>query len=76
MFPFALLLLALLEASGSSHLLIHVLGIILLVARVLHPFGMMAPKNSPQQFACRGGGIFSTFGVMLVAAIALLVRLT
>ena len=72
--PFALLLLALLEASGAAHVLIHVLGIVLLVARLLHPFGMLAPKNSPQQYVCRGGGIMATFLVMVVAAVALIVR--
>jgi hypothetical protein len=41
---------------------------------VLHPFGMFAPKNSPRQFACRGGGILATFAVVAVAAIALLLR--
>ena len=72
--PYALLLMGLLEASGASHGLIHGLGIVLLVARLLHPFGMYAPKNSPQQFACRGGGIMSTFAVILVAAVALIAR--
>ena len=72
--PYALLMIALLEASGASHILIQVLCIVLLVARLLHPVGMLAPKNSPRQFACRGGGIVSTFVVLLVASIALLIR--
>ena len=72
--PYALLLIALLEASGASHTLIQVLCVVLLVARLLHPIGMFAPKNSPRQFICRGGGILSTFVVVLVAAVALLIR--
>lgn len=72
--PFALILIALLEASGASHGLVLTLLIVLLVARLLHPVGMLAPKNSPQQFACRGGGIVATLLVMLVAAVTLLLR--
>ncbi len=71
--PFALLLIALLEARGGSHALVLTLLVILLVARLIHPVGMFAPPNSPRQFGCRGGGIIATFAVMLVAAIALLV---
>ena len=72
--PYALLLIALLEASGASHVLIQVLCLVLLVSRLLHPIGMFAPPNSPRQFACRGGGILSTMLVMLVAAVTLLIR--
>lgn len=72
--PFSLLLIALLEAGGGSHRLVLSLLVILLIARVLHPVGMLAPKNSPRQFACRGGGIIATLLVMVVAAIALLIR--
>lgn len=72
--PLALLLVALLEASRGSPTLVRGLLIVLLAARVLHPFGMFAPKNSPRQFACRGGGILATFAVVAVAAIALLLR--
>ena len=71
--PFAVLLIALLEARGGSHGLVITLLVILLIARLIHPVGMFAPPNSPQQFGCRGGGIVATFIVTLVAAIALLV---
>ena len=72
--PLALLLVALLEASGASAILVRTLLVVLLIARVLHPVGMLAPLNSPQQFACRGGGIVATIGVVIVAAVALLTR--
>lgn len=72
--PFALLLIALLEAGGGGRGLVHGLLIVLLIARILHPIGMFAGVNTPRQFACRGGGIVATFGVVIVAAIALLVR--
>lgn len=71
--PVALLLVALLESRGAtSATLIHLLLIVLLVARILHPIGMFAPANSPRQFACRGGGIVATLTVIAVAAILLL----
>ncbi len=72
--PYALLLIALLEAAGASHALVHLLCLVLLISRLMHPFGMLAAKDSPQQYVCRGGGIVATFLVILVAAISLLVR--
>lgn len=72
--PLALILVALLEAGGGSQGLVEALLIALVVARILHPIGMLAPKNSVQQFACRGGGIITTLIVILVAAILLLLR--
>lgn len=38
--PFALLLMALAEAQGAGPTLLHVTGLILLVSRVIHPFGI------------------------------------
>ncbi|MDR4306213.1 MAPEG family protein [Chelatococcus sambhunathii] len=72
--PFALLLVGLYEAGGGGPATVRALLIVLIVARILHPIGMLAPKNSPQQFACRGGGIIATFGVLGLAAILLLLR--
>lgn len=72
--PFTLLLIALLEMQGAGRTAIHVLLIALLAARVAHPFGMLAPENSPRQFACRGGGIIVTLLVMAAAAVMLLAR--
>ena len=74
--PLNLILIGLLEAGGASEWLAEALLIALVVARILHPVGMMAPKNSVQQFACRGGGIIVTLLVMLVASVTLLVRLS
>lgn len=72
--PLTLILIGLLEASGSSGALVKTLLVILLVARLLHPVGMLAPRNSPQQFACRGGGIIATIAVMTIAAVMLILR--
>lgn len=71
--PLALILIALLEARGAAHGTVQGLLIALLVGRVLHPVGMFAAPNSPRQFACRGGGIVLTIGVILVSAVLLLV---
>ena len=72
--PLALVIIGLLEESGASRGLVRVLLIVLVIARILHPFGMFAPDKSPQQLACRGGGIGGTFLVILVAALDLLFR--
>ena len=72
--PLALILVALLEASGGGHGLVQALLIALLIGRILHPIGMFAAPNSPRQFACRGGGILLTMIALGVAAIALLLR--
>jgi uncharacterized membrane protein YecN with MAPEG domain len=72
--PFALLLVALLEAGGGGPALVRGLLIVLLIARLLHPFGMFARANSPAQFGCRGGGVLATLAVIAVAAFALILR--
>lgn len=72
--PITLLLIALLEAGGAAPGLVRGLLIALFVARLLHPIGLFAPKNSVPQFACRGGGSIVTMVVLVVAAIDLLVR--
>ncbi|BAQ44580.1 MULTISPECIES: MAPEG family protein [Methylobacterium] len=74
--PLILIVVGLLEAHGGSRGLVHGLLAVLLVGRVLHPFGMTAPANSPRQYACRGGGILATFAVLIVSALALLLRLS
>jgi uncharacterized protein len=53
--PLILLLAALLEGGGSSRTLIEVLLVVLVIARLMHPFGMLAPPNSAQQYVFRGG---------------------
>ena len=72
--PFALLLIGLYEAGGGSHGLTRGLLIALLLARLSHPYGMFTPANHWTQFAFRGGAVIVTFLVLLIAAVALLVR--
>ncbi len=72
--PLTLLLLGLLEASGGSRTIVRVLLIVLTVARAIHPFGMMAPPNSVQQYAFRATSVIATLTILGVAAILLLLR--
>ena len=74
--PLALILIGLLEADGGSAALVRTLLVVLLVARLMHPVGMFAEANSPPQFIFRGGGIVATLTVTVIAAIALLIRLS
>ena len=73
--PYALVLIALLEALGAAHGFVLGLLAVLVVARLLHPFGIYAAPGSPQLYACRGGGTAATLLVIAVAAVALILRL-
>ena len=66
--PIALILMGLLESRGTAGWVLHVLGIVLLVARILHPFGLT--MKSPN-FA-RATGATGTLLVVLVGGILLL----
>lgn len=72
--PLILILVAMLESSHTSRFTIHLLLLPLLIARVAHPFGLMAPNGSVQQGVLRGGGIAVTLLVMIASAVLLLLR--
>lgn len=59
--PFCLILLALLEASGSAAWLLHALGLLLLAGRVAHGVGLM---HQPNSFLLRQLGMAATFTVL------------
>ncbi len=66
--PMALILMLLLESRGTAGWLLHVLGIVLIVARLAHPFGLtMRSPNAP-----RAIGILGTLLVILVSGVLLL----
>ena len=69
--PMALLLLAFMEMQSHSRYLIHVLCIVLIVARVVHAIGVTAVKEN---LSLRVADMAGTFLVLGVAAIALLVN--
>ncbi|MBN9081390.1 MAG: hypothetical protein BGP04_24205 [Rhizobiales bacterium 62-17] len=64
--PLALVLLAIIETNGAPHLWVHVLGIILVIARVIHPFGL---KPESMRSTCRLIGAGGTMLVTLVASL-------
>lgn len=67
--PLALILIGICEAQGASPTLLHVLGAVLLVSRLVHPFGI---KHESPMHPLRAVGHFSTFFVMLGAALYIL----
>src|SRR5262249_13625363 len=69
--PLALLLMALLELNGAGHGLLYVLGTLLVLARLIHPFGLdIAVMRRPP----RGFGAGVTSLVSLIASAVLIWR--
>ena len=69
--PFALLLLTFLEMQQHSRYLIHLLASALLVARIIHAYGV---SQDDEDIRIRVVGIVTTAIVILVAAILLLIN--
>jgi len=67
--PLALLLLAFLEMQHESRYVIHVLCIVLVIARIVHAVGV-TPVN--ENFPMRAASVVTTFAVLAVAALLLL----
>ena len=72
--PIIVLMVAMLEMSGTPAATVHLLMAALLVARLLHPLGMYVGPRTLQFQICRVGGILLTLLVMLGAALLLLWR--
>ena len=73
--PFALLLIGYLEVTGLGRLWLHILLGALLVARFIHPLGMMAQPGTAQFTFGRIGGMALTLFVMTASAVLVLARL-
>jgi hypothetical protein len=69
--PLALLLLTFMEMLHMSRYLIHVLCIVLIVARVVHAIGVTPVQEN---FPMRVGSVLATFAVLVIAALALLIH--
>ena len=67
--PIIVLMIALLEMSGTPAARIHWLMGLLLIARLLHPLGMYVGPRTLQFQICRVGGISLTWLVLVAAAI-------
>lgn len=65
--PLALILIGFAELQGLPGKAVHILGALLLLARVMHGFGMGRMPHTP---ALRGGGAALTFLVILLTALA------
>jgi len=68
--PFALLIIGLAESLGTAPLWLHVSGALLILGRLLHPFGIAAEKSP---LAPRISGMLATFGAILIPAVAVLI---
>jgi len=69
--PFAVLLLALMELLGAPAALLHGLGLLLLVGRLSHAYGV---SQESENFRFRVSGMMATFTTLVVAALYLLWR--
>lgn len=66
--PLALILLAVVEANGAPRGWVHTLGIVLLVSRLVHPFGINpATMNTVCRIAGSGGTILMVIAAALTA---------
>ena len=66
--PFVLVLMVLAEAQGAGSLWLHAAGVLLLVGRMAHPFGLQIENAAhPLRFVGNGANILA----VLVLAIAL-----
>jgi uncharacterized protein len=68
--PFALLLITMAELNHASAYIIHALSAFLLVARLAHAYGL---TQANQIMKLRRLGMLLTFGVIIIAALYLLV---
>ncbi len=67
--PFALLLVVLVDLNGGAPKWVHALGIILVISRILHPFGLKVEKlMDPMRFVGTGGTVF----VIVASALTLI----
>jgi uncharacterized membrane protein YecN with MAPEG domain len=73
--PIIALMAAMLEISGLPALRVHMLMGTLLLARLLHPFGMHAKPRTVPFRLFRTGGMTLTVLVMVVCAVLILTRL-
>jgi len=69
--PLALLLLAFMEMQAHSRYILHILCIILIVARIVHAIGVTPVE---ERLRLRIAGAAMTFFVLIVAAIFLLIN--
>lgn len=67
--PITLILIFFVEAKGGHPLLIHALGVLLLVGRAVHAYGV---SQMNEKFVFRVSGMMMTFSSLLISAFVLL----
>ncbi len=72
--PLIALMVAMLEMSGVAAWRVHVLMAVLLISRVLHPFGMYAKPGTLAFRIGRVGGMTLTIILLVTCAVAVLSR--
>lgn len=72
--PFALLLIWLLGAVGTSLWLVHLLGLFLVVGRIAHVYGLLVEEPQKTTYHYRAFGMALTYLVFAVASIGLLIQ--
>ncbi|RXD03524.1 MAPEG family protein [Sphingomonas sp. UV9] len=63
--PFILILLGLIELAGGSTLWLWIAGVVFVIARIAHAFGMDRTTSSP----ARAGGALATWALMALLAV-------
>lgn len=70
--PMVLILMILAEGMGAPDMYLHVTGILLLVGRIAHPFGLKADNAAhPLRYVGNGTNILATLNVMVCLAVNL-----
>jgi len=67
--PLALILFTFVEMQGFSPILVHGLGLVLLVGRAVHAYGVSQEKEN---YRLRTVGMGLTFGAIIIAALRLI----
>lgn len=70
--PYALLLIWMYESMAGAIVLVHLMGILLCIGRLIHAYGVSQAKE-PLMY--RQGGMAITFSVMFIAALLILTHL-
>jgi uncharacterized protein len=73
--PIISLMVAMIEMTGAPAFRIHLLMGVLVLSRLLHPFGISAAPGSLRFQIGRVGGIVLTIGLLIACALTILSRL-
>ena len=69
--PMCLILLAIVEMAGTSIYFVHALGIVLLICRLIHPFGVDCDRMDTWQRKIGAGGTMIVLAILSLWAIYL-----